>query len=95
MIILELFLILNIIFAILFMPLRGKTFDELSEKKQKRLERGLYNYKRTKKGENHQDMTAYDYLPILQKRGLSSLIWAICLFAVCLLLWIFVYPAIF
>jgi len=55
------------------MPLRNKSFDELSPAQQKRVNKYFATYKRGK-GRNNPNMTAEEYLPVLQTHAVRYLI---------------------
>ena len=74
---LEVLLIASIIYACLLMPLRGKTFYQLNQAQQKRVEKNYRKYMNSRKGRQTPYMTIEQYLPILQKQALTYLIMAI------------------
>ena len=92
---LEAFLIMSIVYACLYMPLRGKEFESLCEKHKKRVEKNFSRYQKTRKGKQNPDMTAEEYLPILQKQGPRFLIAAIVIFPIYLLIVVSVYAQMF
>jgi len=92
---LEVLLILSIVYACLYMPLRGKTFQQLSPKQQKRAEKNFKTYMATRKGKKTPDMTIEEYLPILQKQGLTYLILAVVVLPIYILVVTFLYSGMF
>jgi hypothetical protein len=74
---LEFYLIKFVINVCLFMPLRGKTMDQLNHTQEQRLINHYIKYMKTKKGQATPDMTVEDYLPILQKQAISYLMGAL------------------
>ena len=74
---LEVVLIMCIVQACLFMPLRGKDFEQLSPAQQQRVEKNFDKYMRTRRGKKNPYMGIEEYLTILQRNGLVSLIAAI------------------
>ena len=90
---LEAVIIISIIYAAMLMPLRGKTFEQLSESQKQRVHNNYVKYMRTKKGMQTPNMTIVEYLPILQKQGLTYLIIAICVIPIYVLVIIFLYPS--
>ena len=83
---LEVLLIMSIVYACMLMPLRGKTFYDLTPKQQKRVEKNFNRYMRTRKGQQTPDMKIEEYLPILQKQALTYLIMAIVIFPIYILI---------
>jgi len=88
---LEALLIMSIVYACLFMPLRGKNMYQLSPSQQKRVEKHFNQYMQTRKGKKTPYMQIEEYLPILQKQGLTYLIMAIVIFPIYILAIIFIY----
>ena len=88
---LEALLIFSIIYACSYMPLRGKIFSQLKPKQQKKVEKNYGKYMQTKKGKQTPDMTVEEYLPIIQKQGLTYLIMAIVVAPIYVLAVMFIY----
>ena len=88
---LEVILIFSIIYACLFMPLRGKTFEQLSDSQKQRVRENYDKYMKTAKGKQTPEMTVEQYLPILAKQGLIYMIVAIVLIPIYILVVIFLY----
>jgi hypothetical protein len=74
---LEAILIMCIVYACQLMPLRGKTFYQLTPKQQQRVDKNFRTYMTTKKGKLTPNMNIEEYLPILQKQAITYLIMAI------------------
>ena len=79
---LEGLLIVNIVYVCLLMPLRGKDFQQLNFRQQRRVRKSFMKYRNTRKGRKNPYMTEEEYLPILQKQGLTYLITAIIILPV-------------
>ena len=79
---LEIMFILSVFYAITLMPLRGKSFQQLSPKQQANVTKKRDGYLRTRKGQQTPNMSVEEYLPIIQKQGLTFLILAIVLIPV-------------
>jgi len=92
---LEALLILSIVYACMFMPLRGKSFQQLSVKQQEKVGKNYNKYMTTKKGKQTPDMSIEEYLPILQKQGLTYLIMAIVILPIYILVVSYVYSGLF
>ena len=92
---LEALLIMSIFYACLYMPLRGKTFQQLSAKQQARVGKNYDNYMKTKKAKQTPDMSIEDYLPILQKQAITYVIMAIVILPIYILVVSYVYPGLF
>jgi len=92
---LEVLLIMSIVYACLYMPLRGKTLQQLSLKQQERVGKSFKTYMATKKGKKNPDMSIEEYLPILQKQGLTYLIVAIVILPIYIVVVSFVYSGMF
>ena len=92
---LEAILIMSIIYAIMYMPLRGKSFDALSGGQLKMVEKNFNRYMKTRKGQQTPEMSIREYLPVLQKQALTYLIMAIVILPIYVLILKFVYPGIF
>lgn len=88
---LEVLLIMSIIYACMLMPLRGKTFNQLSPGQQQTVGKNFSKYMNTKKGKQTPDLKIEDYLPILQKQALTYLIMAIVILPIYVLAIVFVY----
>lgn len=88
---LEVLIIFSIVYACMLMPLRGKTFEELTAAQKQRVDKYYYRYMRTRKGRKT-PVSITEYLPILQKQALVYLIMAICLVPLYIIILIFVYP---
>ena len=88
---LEVLLIMSIVYACMFMPLRGKTFQQLSVKQQEKVGKNYNRYMISKKGKKTPDMSIEEYLPILQKQGLSYLIMAVVILPVYILVVTYIY----
>ena len=71
---LEALLIMGIFYVCTLMPLRGKSFQQLTPKQLQTLEKHFNTYKRSKKGKQNPSMTNEEYLPIIQKQALNYLI---------------------
>lgn len=91
---LEALLIVSIVYACMYMPLRGKDFSSLNPAQQARVEKSFSQYMRTKKGKQAPDMKIEEYLPVLQKQGLTYLIMAIVVLPIYLLAIFTLYPQI-
>ena len=74
---LEAILIMSIVYACLYLPLRGKDFSQLTPKQQQRVEKHFVRHMKSRKGKQTPDMTIEEFLPIIQKQGLTYLIMAI------------------
>jgi len=92
---LEALLIMSIVYACMFMPLRGKTYEQLSVKQQEKVGKNYSRYMITKKGKKTPDMRIEEYLPILQKQGLSYLIMGIVVLPIYILVVTYVYSGLF
>jgi len=92
---LEVILVMSIVFACLYMPLRGKTLQQLSPKQHERVLKSFKTYRTTKKGKLTPDMSVEEYLPILQKQGLTYLIVAIVGLPIYIAVFVFLYSGIF
>jgi hypothetical protein len=82
---LEAILIMCIVYACQLMPLRGKTFYQLTPKQQQRVDKNFRTYMATKKGKLTPNMRIEEYLPILQKQAVTYLIMAIAMLPVYIL----------
>ena len=74
---LEALLIMSIIYACLYMPLRGKEFSQLTPPQRQRVEKNYARFMKTRAGKKTPEMTVEDYLPTMQKQGLTYLVMAI------------------
>jgi len=92
---LEVLLIMSIVYACMYMPLRGKTLQQLTLKQQERVGKNFKSYMATRKGKQNPDMSIEEYLPILQKQGLTYLIMAIVILPIYILVVSFVYSGLF
>jgi len=92
---LEILLIMSIVYACLYLPLRGKSFDQLSPKQQQRVESNFVKHMNTKKGKQNPSMTIQEYLPIIQKQGLTYLIMAIVILPIYVLAVMYIYSGLF
>ena len=92
---LEVLLVLSIVYACMFMPLRGKSFQQLSAKQQERVGKNYNKYMTSKKGMQTPNMSIEEYLPILQKQGLTYLILAIVVLPIYILVVSYVYSGMF
>ena len=92
---LEALLIISIIYTCLYMPLRGKTFQQLSAKQQARVGKNFKAYMATKKGNMNPDMSIEEYLPVLQKQGIKYLILAIVVLPIYIVVVSFIYSGMF
>ena len=92
---LEAVLIMSIMYACMYMPLRGKTFEELTLAQQKRVEKAYNQYKKTKKGKQDTETSVADYLPNLQKLGKTYLIVASVLAPIYIVILVVLYPIMF
>ena len=89
---LEVLLFMSIYYACMYMPLRGKAFCQLSENQQSRVEKGYNKYMRTRKGRTNPNMSIEDeYLPMLQKSGMTYLIMAIVIFPIYCLVMVYLF----
>ncbi|MDR1067642.1 MAG: hypothetical protein LBL36_00140, partial [Clostridiales Family XIII bacterium] len=68
---LEAIWIISIVYACMFMPLRGKTFERLTPGQQLKVEKNYRRYLKTRKGKQTPGMRIEEYLPILQKQALT------------------------
>ena len=71
---LEILLIMCIVYACMYMPLRGKAFSQLTPKQQQRVAKNYDRYMKSKKGRQNPGMKIEEYLPILQKQAVTFLI---------------------
>ena len=92
---LEVLIIMSIVYAVMFMPLRGKPFAELSEPQKQKVHTYYVKYMRTRKGQKTPNLTIEEYLPLIQKSGLIYLIVALCAIPVYVLVLLYLYPAVF
>jgi len=92
---LEVLFILCIVYACMYMPLRGKTYEQLSAKQQERVGKNYDKFMATKKGQQTPNMSIQEYLPTLQKQGLTYLIIAIVILPVYFLVVSYVYSGMF
>ena len=92
---LEVLLIMSIVYACMYMPFRGKTLEQLSPKQQATVEKNFSRYMLTKKGKQNPNMSIVEYLPILQKQGLTFLIMAIIILPVYILVVVYLYSSMF
>lgn len=92
---LEALVIFGYVYACMLMPLRGKTYEQLSESQKRRVDINYSRYMRSLKGKKSPEMTVVDYLPILQKQGLAYLIMAIVLTPIYIVAVIYLYPTLF
>ena len=90
---LEAVLIMSIVYACMYMPLRKKTFDTLTPKQLKTVEKNYARYMKTRKGKQTPDMTIEEYLPIIQKQGLTFLIVALIMLPVYIAILVLLYPS--
>ena len=74
---LEVLLIMSVIYACMYMPLRGKTFDMLTVSQQKKVQKSYTTYMKSRKGKQNPNMKVDEYLPILQKQAMTYLIMAV------------------
>jgi hypothetical protein len=88
---LEAILIISIVYACMYMPLRGKTFDKLTPSQQQKVEKNYHRYLKTRKGKQTPNMRIEEYLPILQKQALTYLIMAIVILPIYILVVVFLY----
>jgi hypothetical protein len=88
---LEALLITCLVYGIRFMPFRGKSYMELSEKQRKILQEMHTKYMRTKKGQQTL-MTEESYLSVIQKNALTYLIMGIVLIPIYVVIVIYIYP---
>jgi hypothetical protein len=91
---LEALLIMSIVYACMYMPLRGKDFEGLTPAQQVRVEKSFSQYMKTKKGKQTPDMKIEEYLLVLQKQGLAFLIVTIVIVPIYLLAIFMLYPQI-
>ena len=91
----EALLAMSIVCACMYMPLRGKTYQQLSLGQQKRVEKNYNQYMRTRKGMQTPNMTIEDYMPIVQKQGMTYLIMAIVLLPIYVLIVMYLYSSMF
>jgi len=77
----------------MYMPLRGKTFYQLSPKQQASVGKNFNKYMMTKKGQLTPNMSIEEYLPILQKQGLTYLIMAFVILPIYVLVVYFLYSS--
>ena len=89
---LEVLIVVCIFQAIQLMPLRGKTFEGLTLKQQQKVEKNLQNYKKTLKGRKTPEMTVEEYMPIIQKQALNSVIAVVVLVPIYLVILVSIYP---
>ena len=89
---LEVLLIMSIVYACMYMPLRGKDFNNLSPKQQSKVGKSFEQYKRTRKGKQTPDMRIEEYLPILQKQAITYLIMAIVILPIYIAAIFLLYP---
>ena len=75
---LEALIIISIVYACMLMPLRGKTYEQLTEGQRRTVNNNYVRYMRSRKGKKTPGMTIVEYLPILQKQALTYLITGIC-----------------
>lgn len=66
---LEAILVVFIIYTCMQMPLRGKTFQQLTPKQQQLVEKNYQRYMVSGKGRQTPNMRIEEYLPILQKQA--------------------------
>ena len=92
---LEVLLIMSIVYACLLMPLRGKEFQQLSQKQQQRVSKHYSKHMATKKGKMTPGMTVEQYLPIMQKQAITYLVMALIIFPIYVLAIYFLYSPIF
>jgi len=92
---LEVLLIMSIVYACMLMPLRGKTYQQLSVKQQEKVGKNYNRYMMSKKGKQTPNMSIEEYLPILQKQGLSYLIMAIVILPIYILVVTYIYSGMF
>ena len=92
---LEALLIMSIVYACMYMPLRGKAFDSLTPGQLKKVEKNYKQYMKSKKGKQNPDMSIEDYFPIIQKQGLTYLIMALVVLPIYIIVLIMVYPGMF
>lgn len=75
-----------IVVACMYLPLRGKTLESLNPKQRMKLDKQFAVYQHSKKGRQTPEMTVGEYLPILAKKGLNSLIAALIILPIYVLL---------
>ena len=92
---LEVVLIMCIVYACMYMPLRGKTLQQLSPKQQATVGKNFSKYMLTKKGKQTPNMSIEEYLPIIQKQGLTFLIMAVIILPIYVLIVMFLYSSMF
>ena len=88
---LEAILIMSIVYACMLLPLRGKSFEQLSDAQKTRVQNNFKKYLTTKKGKETPNMTVEEYLPILAKQGIVYLIVAIVMIPIYILAVLFLY----
>ena len=86
---------MSIIYACLYLPLRGKDYSELKPNQQKRVDKNYGNYMKSKKGQKTPDMTVEEYMPIIQKQGITFLIMALVTLPIYILAVSFLYSDFF
>ena len=92
---LEAVLIMSIVYACMYMPLRGKALDDMTNKQLKKVEKNYARYMKTKKGKQTPDMGIEDYLPIIQKQALTYLIIAIIMLPIYIAVIVLLYSGMF
>ena len=92
---LEALLIMSIVYACMYMPLRGKNYDQLTQNQQQKVAKNLQRYLKTRKGLQTPNMNAEGYLAILQKQALTYLIMAIVIIPIYILVIIVFYSPMF
>jgi hypothetical protein len=88
---LEGILIVCIVYACMYMPLRGKTFALLTPSQQQKVEKNYNRYMNSIKGRQNPSLKIEEYLPIIQKQALVYLITAIVVLPIYILAIVFVY----
>ena len=91
----EAVLIFSIVYACMYMPLRGKSYTELTPAQKEKVAKVFNSYLRTRKGKQTPNMIVEEYLPILQKQALTYLIVAIIMVPVYILILLLIYPGLF
>ncbi|MCL2060025.1 MAG: hypothetical protein FWH01_13400 [Oscillospiraceae bacterium] len=74
------------------MPLRKKSFDTLTPKQLKTVDKNYTRYMKSRKGKQTPDMTIEEYLPIIQKQALTYLIMAAIVLPIYIIVLMVLYP---